>query len=94
MPPPPPTITLGEAEKVGRVALLAAYAGATAGTRMSRPERARIASIVPELIFVKYAFVGVFILFSIKGAPTDYLSQMDKLSTIRHFETKGAGNRP
>lgn len=35
----------------------------TIGIRTRRPERARIARIVPELNFVVYAFVGVFIIF-------------------------------
>ena len=47
---------------VGNDAFCAALTGAARGIRNNTPENASNASIVPELNFVKYAFVGVFIL--------------------------------
>ena len=59
-----PFITFGAKVIVGRLEF-AALAGVTSGTMTRRPESARIASIVPELNFVRYAFVGVFNIFSL-----------------------------
>jgi hypothetical protein len=53
---------LGVAVNVGRVAFCAAMTGAARGIRNTAPESTSNASIVPELNFVRYAFVGVFII--------------------------------
>jgi hypothetical protein len=45
-----------------------AKTGDAMGIKKRRPERARIARIVPELNFVRYAFVGVFIYFQVEVA--------------------------
>ncbi len=55
----------GVAVSVGRAAFCAALTGAARGTKNRKLESARRVRIVPELNFVRYAFVGVFILFSI-----------------------------
>ncbi len=48
-------------------AWVAARTGATAGTMTRIPESARSARIVPELIFVTYALVCVYIVFGRRG---------------------------
>jgi len=55
------TTTFGVAVRVGREAFCAALTGVARGIRNTTPDKASNASIVPELIFVRYAFVGVFI---------------------------------
>ena len=60
----PPKTSGGLGENPGELAFCTAKTGAASGTRTSIPENASNASIVPELNFVKYAFEGVFILFS------------------------------
>ncbi len=63
VPGGPAFTRLGAPTTVGRPVFIAST-GAAIGMRNNMLERARIASIVPELNFVRYAFVGVFILFS------------------------------
>ena len=59
---PPATGLFPVTVAVGRFALEAKI-GEPRGKKSRRPDRARIARIVPELNFVRYAFVGVFIIF-------------------------------
>jgi hypothetical protein len=59
---------------------LAALTLVAKGTATIRPEINRSASIVPELSFVKYAFVGVFILFSGRLLPIPYIKEVDNSS--------------
>ena len=66
--------------RVGKDAFCAALTGAARGIRNNTPESASNARIVPELNFVKYAFVGVFILFSTNNPRSAYLSNVDESS--------------
>ena len=77
----PAAITFGVMENVGETAF-APKTGDATGMRMRSPENANSASIVPELIFLKYAFVGVFIIFGIVTWKP-YIKGMDKLSISR-----------
>ena len=79
--PEPPTIALGVKVITGR-SEFAAETGLAMGTRKSIPEIARIAKIIPELNFIGYAFVGVFILFSDTAPLNEYLSNMDESSIL------------
>ena len=67
---------------VGNDAFCAALTGAARGIRNNTPESASNARIVPELNFVRYAFVSVFILFSENAPLNEYLSNMDDSSIL------------
>jgi hypothetical protein len=57
-----PGITLGDRPIVGATAL-AAITGEAMGTRNSNPDNARIARVNPELNFLAYSLLRVFILY-------------------------------
>jgi hypothetical protein len=61
-----PRSTFGDTENVGGEEL-EANTGAATGIRNSIPDTASSASISPELNFLRYAFVGVFILYFREG---------------------------
>jgi len=70
-----------------------ANTGIERGTRKRSPENSRSARMVPELNFVRYAFVGVFIIFILAGR--DGLYKGD--GQIVHFGRigqKGSRDRP
>jgi hypothetical protein len=62
VPDKQPGITLGARLIVGATAF-AATTGAATGTKKRMPDNARIARVSPELNFLAYSFVRVFILY-------------------------------
>ena len=85
---PPRTGLALVAETVGGSELAANTCGAI-GTRKMSPEIARSARIVPELNFVTYAFVSVFIIFK-KGSPSEYIKGVDKSSIFAPLPRMGS----
>ncbi len=75
-----PVTRLKLGASVAKAPFCAALTGAARGIRNNTPESASNARIVPELNFVRYAFVRVFILFSENVPLNEYLSKMDDSS--------------
>lgn len=60
-----------------------AKTGVATGTKKRIPDTASRASTSPELRFLRYEYLGVFINFQVKSAGNEYIRGMDKLSIFQ-----------